>query len=55
MAPGLSQVEIVPFKLAAYNKRLGRMDFFDPAKKEDFDFISGTTATHCSLLIFNLS
>ena len=41
MAPGLSQVEIVPFKLAAYNKTLGRMDFFNPQRKEDFEFISG--------------
>ena len=41
MAPGLSQVEIVPFKLAAYNKCLGRMDFFDPQRKDDFEFISG--------------
>lgn len=46
MAPGLSQVEIVPFKLAAYNKTLGRMDFFDPQKKEDFEFISGESDQH---------
>ncbi|CAG5115228.1 unnamed protein product, partial [Candidula unifasciata] len=42
MAPGLSQLEIVPFRVAAYNTRKRAMDFFDPQKKEDFDFISGT-------------
>ena len=34
--------EIVPFKVAAYDKSQCRMDFFDPARKEDFEFISGT-------------
>ena len=46
MAPGLSQLEIVPFKVAAYNKIAGKMDFFDPERKEEFEFISGTT--YCS-------
>lgn len=41
MAPGLTQLEVVPFKVAAYNKIKGSMDFFDPEKKEDFAFISG--------------
>ncbi|CAI9744038.1 3' [Octopus vulgaris] len=41
-APGLNQLEIVPFRVAAYNMKLKKMDFFDPEKKEDFDFISGT-------------
>ncbi len=41
MAPGLTQLEIVPFKVAAYNKKKGQMDFFDPGEKEDFEFISG--------------
>jgi len=42
MAPGLTQLEIVPFRVAAYNQRTKSMDFFDPAKKDDFVFISGT-------------
>lgn len=28
--------------MAAYDKRNGRMAFFDPSRKEDFEFISGT-------------
>ncbi|XP_065909974.1 bifunctional 3'-phosphoadenosine 5'-phosphosulfate synthase-like [Dysidea avara] len=42
MAPGLTQLEIVPFKVAAYNKKEQKMTFFDPSRKEDFEFISGT-------------
>ncbi|XP_048581623.1 bifunctional 3'-phosphoadenosine 5'-phosphosulfate synthase-like isoform X1 [Nematostella vectensis] len=42
MAPGLTQLEIVPFRVAAYNTRHKKMEFFDPEHKEDFDFISGT-------------
>lgn len=42
MAPGLTQLEIVPFRVAAYNIRKRKMDFFDPEQKQDYDFISGT-------------
>ncbi|XP_064614711.1 bifunctional 3'-phosphoadenosine 5'-phosphosulfate synthase-like isoform X4 [Liolophura sinensis] len=42
MAPGLTQLEIVPFRVAAYNQKKKAMDFFDPEKKDDFIFISGT-------------
>lgn len=42
MAPGLDQLEVIPFKVAAYNKKNKKMEFFDPEHKEDFDFISGT-------------
>lgn len=42
MAPGLTQLEIIPFRVAAYNKKKSAMDFFDPEKKDDFLFISGT-------------
>ncbi|XP_038060125.1 bifunctional 3'-phosphoadenosine 5'-phosphosulfate synthase-like isoform X1 [Patiria miniata] len=42
MAPGLTQLEIIPFRVAAYNIKKKAMDFFNPEKKEDFDFISGT-------------
>ena len=42
MAPGLSQLEVVPFKVAAYNNKLGAMDFYDPDNHSDYQFISGT-------------
>lgn len=42
MAPGLTQLEIVPFRVAAYNTRKRKMDFYNPEEKHDYDFISGT-------------
>lgn len=42
MAPGLDSLEIIPFRVAAYDTREKRMAFFEPERKEDFDFISGT-------------
>lgn len=42
MAPGLDSIEILPFRVAAYDKTISQMAFFDPKRKEDFDFISGT-------------
>lgn len=42
MAPGIPQFEIVPFKVAAYNKTKGAMDFYDPENHDNFEFISGT-------------
>jgi len=42
MAPGMPQLEIIPFRVAAYDTKAKGMDFFDPARKADFDFISGT-------------
>lgn len=42
MAPAMEQYEIIPFRVAAYNTKKEAMDFFDPSKKEDFLFISGT-------------
>jgi len=41
MAPGL-KIEIIPFRVAAYRKSKGKMDFFVPTEAEDFQFISGT-------------
>jgi len=38
MAPGLAQLEIIAFRVAAYNT----MDFYDAEHKDDFLFISGT-------------
>jgi 3'-phosphoadenosine 5'-phosphosulfate synthase len=42
MAPRLDTLKIVPFKVAAYNKILKKMDYFDASKIQDFEFISGT-------------
>ncbi|RXM34660.1 Bifunctional 3'-phosphoadenosine 5'-phosphosulfate synthase 2 [Acipenser ruthenus] len=42
MAPGLSSVEIIPFRVAAYNKAKKAMDFYDQERHSEFDFISGT-------------
>lgn len=42
MAPGLDQLEIIPFRVAALDKTTSQMAFFDPKRKNDFDFISGT-------------
>ena len=41
-APGLERLEILPFRLAAYDKTAGRMAFFEPSRADDFLFISGT-------------
>ncbi|XP_066141181.1 bifunctional 3'-phosphoadenosine 5'-phosphosulfate synthase-like isoform X2 [Euwallacea fornicatus] len=42
MAPGLNYLEIIPFKIAAYDMVQKAMAFFEPKRKGDFDFISGT-------------
>eukprot|EP00249_Psilotum_nudum_P020423 c27697_g1_i1 orf=420-1895(-) len=42
MAPGLERLNILPFRVAAYDKSQGKMAFFDPTRPEDFLFISGT-------------
>ncbi|KAG5899256.1 hypothetical protein JTB14_035434 [Gonioctena quinquepunctata] len=42
MAPGLNSLEIIPFRVAAYDKKHRKMDFFDTTRKDDFEFISGT-------------
>lgn len=42
MAPGLDHLEIIPFRVAAYDKTTSEMAFFDPKRKDDFEFISGT-------------
>jgi 3'-phosphoadenosine 5'-phosphosulfate synthase len=42
MAPGLKTLEIIPFRVAAYDKSAQQMAFFEPKRREDFDFISGT-------------
>lgn len=50
MAPGLADLEIIPFRVAAYDKTKRRMDFFDPKRKDDFEFISGTKMRGSRLL-----
>lgn len=42
MAPGLSSLQIVPFRVAAYNRITSKMDYFDPKQAGSFEFISGT-------------
>ena len=42
MAPGLKGLEIIPFVVAAYNKKLKAMTLFDPANADDYENISGT-------------
>ncbi|CAB3406337.1 unnamed protein product [Caenorhabditis bovis] len=42
MAPGLSGLRILPFRVAAYDKTIQKMAFFDPSRKDDFENISGT-------------
>ncbi|XP_043591791.1 bifunctional 3'-phosphoadenosine 5'-phosphosulfate synthase isoform X2 [Bombus pyrosoma] len=42
LARGLQSLEIIPFKVAAYDKKYKKMSFFDEKRKEDFEFISGT-------------
>jgi len=42
MTPGLPNLEVIPFRVAAYDKVAKKMDFFDESKKDNFLFISGT-------------
>ncbi|XP_056386011.1 bifunctional 3'-phosphoadenosine 5'-phosphosulfate synthase 2 isoform X1 [Hyla sarda] len=42
MAPGLTSVEIIPFRVAAYNTKKKAMEFYDKERHNEFDFISGT-------------
>uniref|UniRef100_A0A1J3HI24 sulfate adenylyltransferase n=1 Tax=Noccaea caerulescens TaxID=107243 RepID=A0A1J3HI24_NOCCA len=42
MAPGLERLNILPFKVAAYDTTQAKMAFFDPSRAQDFLFISGT-------------
>lgn len=54
MAPGLTELEVVPFRVAAYNKKMSRMEYYDPNNKEDYVFISGKGATIIKEYISNL-
>lgn len=42
ITPGLRHMQIIPFRVAAFDKTSGRMDFLDSSRTHDFEFISGT-------------
>ncbi|KAL3102296.1 hypothetical protein niasHS_003705 [Heterodera schachtii] len=42
MTPGLVGLEIIPFRVAAYDSFAGAMAFYDPNRHDNFMFISGT-------------
>ncbi|XP_014601077.1 PREDICTED: bifunctional 3'-phosphoadenosine 5'-phosphosulfate synthase-like isoform X1 [Polistes canadensis] len=42
MAPGLQNLEIIPFRVAAYDIKEQKMAFYDHKRQNDFIFISGT-------------
>lgn len=42
MAPGLGQLTIIPFVVAAYDKTKAQMTFYDASRHDDFVFISGS-------------
>ncbi|XP_030485285.2 ATP sulfurylase 2 [Cannabis sativa] len=42
MAPGLEKLNILPFRVAAYDTVHKKMAFFDPSRAKEFLFISGT-------------
>lgn len=42
MAPGLEKLNILPFRVAAYDTTEKKMAFFEPSRAKDFLFISGT-------------
>lgn len=42
MAPGLQDLEIIPFRVAAYDSKAKKMAFFEQKRSQDFIFISGT-------------
>ena len=39
---GLQHLEIIPFTVAAYDSKTKKMAFYEPERKDDFIFISGT-------------
>lgn len=42
LAPGLQSLEIIPFRVAAYDTKAKKMSFFEAERRQDFVFISGT-------------
>lgn len=39
---GLLSLQILAFKVAAYNKKTEKMEYFDPDNKDDYENISGS-------------
>lgn len=35
-------MKILPFKVAAYNRNIKGMEYFEPSRKDEYDMISGT-------------
>lgn len=51
MAPGLTSVEIIPFRVAAYNRTKKAMDFYDPERWVDICFtVKSLVSPNCYLL-----
>jgi 3'-phosphoadenosine 5'-phosphosulfate synthase len=42
LRPGIWFVKVLPFRVAAYDRRSKSMEFFDSKRADDFVFISGT-------------
>lgn len=55
LAPGLQNLEIIPFKVAAYDTKAKKMSFFEAERQQDFVFISGTKMRSKFLSYFHFS
>lgn len=55
LAPGLQNLEIIPFKVAAYDTKAKKMSFFEAERQQDFIFISGTKMRSKFLLCSHFS
>lgn len=55
MAPGLQNLEIIPFRVAAYDAKVKKMSFFEAERQQDFIFISGTKMRGIYKYILSLS
>lgn len=53
MAPGLQNLEIIPFRVAAYDIKAKKMSFFEAERQQDFIFISGTKIRSKFLFHYN--
>uniref|UniRef100_A0A672L4Q0 Bifunctional 3'-phosphoadenosine 5'-phosphosulfate synthase 2-like n=1 Tax=Sinocyclocheilus grahami TaxID=75366 RepID=A0A672L4Q0_SINGR len=55
MAPGLTSLEIIPFRVAAYNKVKKAMDFYDKERYANISFQPWTFMTRKGMQIFHFS
>lgn len=55
LTPGLQNLEIIPFRIAAYDTKAKKMSFFEAERKQDFIFISGTKMRSKFLFHFHFS